>query len=83
MALGKQGHAPCKTSNSKNPQRKSIIVGVNYHDGWGGRQLPRWLGWAARSYYERKVQTRILKHASITYSIMGGVMGDFGVRVGT
>ena len=57
--MGKQGHAPCKTSSSKYPH-------VNKPEGWGGRHLPT---------IRRKVLPRILERASLVYSMLGGGVG--------
>ena len=73
MARGKQGHAPCKTSSSKNTYGSQLL--------WEPTR-PK-VGVAAPAYHKkRKVYPCILEHARIACSIMGGPVGALGCGLG-
>ena len=72
MALSKPGHAPVKHLATK------ILITVNYC----GHQLDRLLGWAAPAYHKKEDKSRILERARIACSMMGGLMGALGCRLG-
>ena len=65
MATGKQGHAPCKTSSSKNPHGSQLL--------WEPTR-PK-VGVAAPAYHKKEGADCILEHARIACSIMGGPVG--------
>ena len=70
---GKQVHAPCKTSSSKNPQQ-SIIVDANLSEGVAGRRIAYLTKEGATMY------SGACKHR-LQYDLRPE--GRFGVRVGT
>ena len=74
MDMGEQGHAPCKSSNSKNPQSHSsqLLWASTSQRVGGGRHLPT---------IERNVQPRVLECASLACSMTGGLMSALGCGI--
>ena len=66
MVSSKQGHAPCKISNSINPNGSQLLWALTSPMVGGVRHLPT---------IKRKVPPRILEHASIACRRTGGLMG--------
>ena len=62
MAMGKQGHAPCKISSFKNPHGSQLL--------WA--PTSQRLGWVAPAYHKKKSPT-VLERAGTAFSMTGSL----------